>query len=250
MALMKCPECGRDISDRAKACIHCGYPIPRVKEQPAPIEPKPVEEPVLEQTIVEPTVEAPIQTEQTAEEPGIPKMDTNQKKVVILIVAVIAAAIALWAITSSVASKKARERDLSDVFDVSFSWTMEDVIKYEAEEFGNTEYEFDEERNRLDFEPYHTEWKHRYFFDKETGILKSYSYSSSLRDYNDGYDPQCEHAKALKKALLKEIGEWDEKATGDSVRSAAYGQVDGVPVKILFFDLTKAPEIHVYRNDD
>ena len=27
MALIKCPECGREISDKAVACIHCGYPI-------------------------------------------------------------------------------------------------------------------------------------------------------------------------------------------------------------------------------
>ena len=27
MALIKCPECGREISDKAKACIHCGYPL-------------------------------------------------------------------------------------------------------------------------------------------------------------------------------------------------------------------------------
>ena len=27
MALIKCPECGRDVSDRAKACIHCGFPF-------------------------------------------------------------------------------------------------------------------------------------------------------------------------------------------------------------------------------
>ena len=25
MALIKCPECGREISDTAKNCIHCGY---------------------------------------------------------------------------------------------------------------------------------------------------------------------------------------------------------------------------------
>lgn len=25
MALVKCPECGKEISDKAKACIHCGY---------------------------------------------------------------------------------------------------------------------------------------------------------------------------------------------------------------------------------
>ena len=27
MALIKCPECGRDISDRAPQCIHCGFPL-------------------------------------------------------------------------------------------------------------------------------------------------------------------------------------------------------------------------------
>lgn len=25
--LIKCPECKREISDKAKACIHCGYPL-------------------------------------------------------------------------------------------------------------------------------------------------------------------------------------------------------------------------------
>ena len=27
MALIKCPECGKEISDKAKVCIHCGYPM-------------------------------------------------------------------------------------------------------------------------------------------------------------------------------------------------------------------------------
>ena len=27
MAIIKCPECGRDVSDRAKSCPNCGYPI-------------------------------------------------------------------------------------------------------------------------------------------------------------------------------------------------------------------------------
>lgn len=25
--LIKCPECGKDISDKSKSCIHCGYPL-------------------------------------------------------------------------------------------------------------------------------------------------------------------------------------------------------------------------------
>lgn len=27
MALIKCPECGKEVSDRAPACIHCGFPL-------------------------------------------------------------------------------------------------------------------------------------------------------------------------------------------------------------------------------
>lgn len=27
MALIKCPECGKEISDKSEICVHCGYPI-------------------------------------------------------------------------------------------------------------------------------------------------------------------------------------------------------------------------------
>ncbi len=27
MALIKCPECGKEISDKAKTCIGCGCPL-------------------------------------------------------------------------------------------------------------------------------------------------------------------------------------------------------------------------------
>lgn len=30
--LIKCPECKKEISDKAKICIHCGYPIEDYKE--------------------------------------------------------------------------------------------------------------------------------------------------------------------------------------------------------------------------
>lgn len=28
--LIKCPECGKEISDQSKQCIHCGYPLEEV----------------------------------------------------------------------------------------------------------------------------------------------------------------------------------------------------------------------------
>lgn len=32
MAMINCPECGKEISDKAKACIHCGCPINEEKQ--------------------------------------------------------------------------------------------------------------------------------------------------------------------------------------------------------------------------
>ena len=27
MALIKCPECNKDVSDKSQQCVHCGYPL-------------------------------------------------------------------------------------------------------------------------------------------------------------------------------------------------------------------------------
>ena len=31
MALIKCAECGKEISDKAEKCVHCGFPIELTK---------------------------------------------------------------------------------------------------------------------------------------------------------------------------------------------------------------------------
>lgn len=41
MALIQCPECGKDVSDKVKACPHCGYPMEAASQQPNT--PQPVE---------------------------------------------------------------------------------------------------------------------------------------------------------------------------------------------------------------
>ena len=35
MALIKCPECGKEVSDRASACIHCGFPLSEIQSSTA-----------------------------------------------------------------------------------------------------------------------------------------------------------------------------------------------------------------------
>lgn len=43
MALIKCPECERDLSSKATACPHCGYPIERTAQGPRRVQ-------IIEQT--------------------------------------------------------------------------------------------------------------------------------------------------------------------------------------------------------
>lgn len=38
MALIKCPECGKDISDQSENCIHCGYPLNKKEWLPKTID--------------------------------------------------------------------------------------------------------------------------------------------------------------------------------------------------------------------
>lgn len=33
MAIIKCPDCGNPVSDRAKACVRCGCPISEYTER-------------------------------------------------------------------------------------------------------------------------------------------------------------------------------------------------------------------------
>ena len=37
MSLIKCPECGKEISDKVHACIYCGYPLAEISRKPQEI---------------------------------------------------------------------------------------------------------------------------------------------------------------------------------------------------------------------
>ncbi len=40
MALIKCPECGKEVSDKASACINCGFPLSDIKQENIELEAK------------------------------------------------------------------------------------------------------------------------------------------------------------------------------------------------------------------
>ena len=48
MALINCPECGKEISDKAVACPSCGYPLLKTENQPfqQPYQQLPYQQPV------------------------------------------------------------------------------------------------------------------------------------------------------------------------------------------------------------
>ena len=48
MALIQCPECGKEVSDKAGKCPHCGYPLEEL-EKKEPVKEKKKSE-VLEKT--------------------------------------------------------------------------------------------------------------------------------------------------------------------------------------------------------
>ena len=47
MALVSCPECGKEISDAAQSCPHCGHPIQEPQPQDAPPVPRKSKRPVI-----------------------------------------------------------------------------------------------------------------------------------------------------------------------------------------------------------
>ena len=91
MALIQCPECGKEISDRASSCPNCGYPI-------LPMADEVVEQPAVPE--VEPAPEGSGDSLAAASDDMAvsPSPAANRKKLIIPIVAVLAVIIAVVAI--------------------------------------------------------------------------------------------------------------------------------------------------------
>lgn len=108
MALLTCPECGKEISDQAKACPHCGYPI-HTQEDPSPGEPS---EAALVPT--QPSQEdVPLQDAQPSEEPAEPPKKKKKKgKIVAAVLAALLVAGGLAGVSVHQIQLKAEEERL------------------------------------------------------------------------------------------------------------------------------------------
>lgn len=48
MALIKCPECGKEVSDKANSCPHCGYPLIKINKEVK----RQIEKPANDKTVI------------------------------------------------------------------------------------------------------------------------------------------------------------------------------------------------------
>lgn len=106
MALIKCPECGREISDTAKNCIHCGYVLKQENNTPQP------------QTVVI----APVKGE-------LAKKSLNKGVLIFLVISIIIILFSLIiSLTENDLHSNANE-NLMMIFDISLLFTIFSVIQ-------------------------------------------------------------------------------------------------------------------------
>lgn len=80
MALIKCPECGKEISDKAKNCIHCGYPLDSINSENISDAPANTDE-ILDKTVhINTCTESISQTTTTETKDSNPKDFFNRYK--------------------------------------------------------------------------------------------------------------------------------------------------------------------------
>lgn len=105
MALIKCPECGKEISDKSKACVHCGFPLDEYA--PVPVESiskvSAVEEPLPAEENVAPI---PVTESPKTEEPKVSGENntgtTTNRSIKYVIIAIVVIVIGWFAVNNLV----------------------------------------------------------------------------------------------------------------------------------------------------
>ena len=117
MALIKCPECGKEISDRAGTCPNCGYPIEETKKKEAADETAVKEEKETKQQKNKEQAEKELSQEQ--KEKGTPnsKKPFPKKAVIaiaVILVIVLAAGIGYYVMTQDSRNYKSAQQLFQD----------------------------------------------------------------------------------------------------------------------------------------
>lgn len=236
MALIQCPECGKDgVSDSAVSCPNCGYNVQahmkKLRQQ----------EKILERN------RQIQQQEQIKENERIKRMNDSayrkkQIKVVSAIIILIAVIICAVVFGIKYKTTKAYEKDLSSVFGITTDMGIEDIIEFEVSRYGHTEYNIEKVQDgkitRVEFAPYErssleTDYKHYYFFYTDSGLLKEITYFDISAIGNKDDAAKCEHISKIKQAALNLSPDWD-KSERDGLFLYMYGNIDGIDCRIKY----------------
>jgi len=137
MALIKCPECGREISDKAESCPHCGMPI---ETSMTVAETKTDESKITESGVDEPEVDESKLDEHNTDEIKIGESIRKRvpRKFAIIAVVIIAIVIAMFSGGLSADGKIALRdcKTLQDMCKVPSSFEVYEAIVYHSEESG------------------------------------------------------------------------------------------------------------------
>ncbi len=237
MALIKCPECGKEnVSDTATACPGCGYNIQahtiRVNRE--------IQRAAAEEAS---RLRAKEQEERRIARKNDPVYQKKKWTIISLAVLAVVVCIVLIAVGSKLKEDNSFEKDLSSVFNIPLDASIEDIIEFEATEFGHTEYDQeyiqDGKKIRLDFDPYvtvdgETEYKHRYFFYTDGEKLDSINYMAILGSWADDEEAlKCEHVQEIKLRTLRISSEWDLNEN-DGLFLTMNGQISGTRCRVRY----------------
>ena len=130
MALIRCPECGQTVSDKAHACPQCGYPITTADCSPKTATPvNQVAEPIPAQP------EAPEPTGSSEDFPEVPKLFSKEmiRSWILLILLGLMSGALLWALLKF--SPQSKDAD-KDVKTVAVTMTDGDGNEYQTVKIG------------------------------------------------------------------------------------------------------------------
>lgn len=111
MALIKCSECGKDISDTAKSCIHCGCPVEKK------VVCSECGQETLETNSVCPNCGNKLGTNFSISVKG-PKVNVKNKKVLFIAIGVVIALVIIIALVISFGSNKTKKINMQEVYDI------------------------------------------------------------------------------------------------------------------------------------
>ena len=168
----------------------------------------------------------------------------KKKQITIVLTICVLIVVLVFAVLFGIKYKnvKAYEKDLSSVFGITPNMDMEDIIEFEASQYGHTEYNIEQvqdgKKTRLEFGPYiksksDIDYKHYYFFYTDTELLSSVRYSDIGVIGNKDSDAKCKHIYDIKNAALSLYSDWD-KNEYDGLFLTMYGNIDGIKCHIKY----------------